>query len=317
MLGAIRTREPRPCSTRDPACCRAPRRPGVLELPAAVLRGPPGPRAGQLRPDPAPAPGPGDGGSYIVSLGEPELIDAGAVLRTSSTSTRSTRRSPWPPRAACPSSATPGIAFAGAYHGWGFHEDGARTGVRAAARLGRDWDGPPAGTGVDASSRRSSCHDRGHLPHEHPPRAAGAAGNAFTTAATAGSWTSTTCPAAVVAAAARRVPRHGPPRRPRRPASGQTWTASSPPTDVEPDGGKVTMLANARVLGQVFNPHEPVLVPRRRRRPARVIAEVHNTYGERHCYLLRTDDAGRARDRQGVLCLAVQRRGRQLPDEAA
>lgn len=60
-------------------------------------------------------------------------------------------------------------------------------------------------------------------------------------------------------------------------------------------GGRVLMLTNARVLGYVFNPlslywcYDPDGTLRC------VVAEVHNTYGERHCYLLRTDEKGRAR----------------------
>jgi DUF1365 family protein len=61
----------------------------------------------------------------------------------------------------------------------------------------------------------------------------------------------------------------------------------------EPDGGTVTMLANARVLGHVFNPISIFWCHGADGALRAVIAEVHNTYGERHCYLLHPDGAGR------------------------
>jgi hypothetical protein len=58
--------------------------------------------------------------------------------------------------------------------------------------------------------------------------------------------------------------------------------------------GRVLMLAHARVLGHVFNPLTVYWCHRPDGSPLCVVAEVHNTYGERHCYLLHTDGLGRA-----------------------
>jgi cyclopropane fatty-acyl-phospholipid synthase-like methyltransferase/DUF1365 family protein len=59
-------------------------------------------------------------------------------------------------------------------------------------------------------------------------------------------------------------------------------------------GGSVTMLANARSLGYVFNPLSLFWCHDVSGALVCVIAEVRNTYGGRHCYLLHTDDSGRA-----------------------
>jgi hypothetical protein len=64
--------------------------------------------------------------------------------------------------------------------------------------------------------------------------------------------------------------------------------------DVDLGGGRVTMLAHARVLGYVFNPLTVYWCHRPDGTLACVVAEVHNTYRERHAYLLRTDERGRA-----------------------
>ena len=59
-------------------------------------------------------------------------------------------------------------------------------------------------------------------------------------------------------------------------------------------GGRITMLANARVLGYVFNPISLFWCHRPDGRLECVVVEVHNTYGDRHAYLVRPDGSGRA-----------------------
>ena len=58
-------------------------------------------------------------------------------------------------------------------------------------------------------------------------------------------------------------------------------------------GDRIVMLANPRMLGYVFNPITVYWCLTGDDLRC-VVAEVHNTYGGRHCYLLTPDAAGRA-----------------------
>ncbi|PRX46486.1 hypothetical protein B0I33_10763 [Prauserella shujinwangii] len=59
-------------------------------------------------------------------------------------------------------------------------------------------------------------------------------------------------------------------------------------------GGRVLMLTGARVLGHVFNPITLYWCHRPGGEQACVVAEVHNTHGGRHAYLLFPDHRGAA-----------------------
>ncbi|GHH65824.1 hypothetical protein GCM10018781_18690 [Kitasatospora indigofera] len=59
-------------------------------------------------------------------------------------------------------------------------------------------------------------------------------------------------------------------------------------------GGQVLMLAHARSFGHVFNPLTVYWCHAADGTPLCTVAEVHNTYGGRHRYLLRPDRQGRA-----------------------
>ncbi len=82
---------------------------------------------------------------YLVTMGRTDLVDPATVLAEmtyehpvyDSDSVAAQQR--------LPEIETERISFAGAYHGWGFHEDGAASGARAAARWGGRWpNGSPA-----------------------------------------------------------------------------------------------------------------------------------------------------------------------------
>lgn len=56
---------------------------------------------------------------------------------------------------------------------------------------------------------------------------------------------------------------------------------------IDPDGWRVTLVTNLRVLGYVFNPASFFLCRDERGTLQVVVVEVHNTFGERHLYTLR------------------------------
>ncbi|MGW6755511.1 NAD(P)/FAD-dependent oxidoreductase [Streptomyces sp. NPDC055006] len=77
--------------------------------------------------------------TFVVTLGGEDRVDPGRVLA------RMTYEHPvLTPESVAAQQRLPGLggprtAYAGAYHGWGFHEDGCRSGAAAAAALGVVW----------------------------------------------------------------------------------------------------------------------------------------------------------------------------------
>ena len=78
------------------------------------------------------------------------------------------------------------------------------------------------------------------------------------------------------------------------------------------EGWRLTLVAYPRVLGYVFNPVSFVLARDRAGRLAVVLAEVHNTHGERHVYVLTPRGGATGRRREGDVRFALHRHGRAL-----
>ncbi len=80
-----------------------------------------------------------DGRDYIVTLGGRDDIDPALVIAVMDYAHPAYTRESVAAQRRLPGLNTPVTAFAGAYHGWGFHEDGCRSGTAAALALGGSW----------------------------------------------------------------------------------------------------------------------------------------------------------------------------------
>lgn len=85
------------------------------------------------------------GHRYLVTLGGAHLVDPATVLAEMDYEHPIFTPTSVAAQARLSELDTDTIAYAGAYHGWGFHEDGALSGLRAAERIGGSWDRPEKG----------------------------------------------------------------------------------------------------------------------------------------------------------------------------
>ncbi len=76
---------------------------------------------------------------YVVSLNADEAVDASRIVATMTYDHPVYTRESVAAQRDLGALSDDVIAFAGAHHGWGFHEDGCRSGVDAARRLGVVW----------------------------------------------------------------------------------------------------------------------------------------------------------------------------------
>jgi uncharacterized protein len=220
---------------------------------------------------------------YLVTLGGEGLVDPAKVIDRMEYEHPLYNPSSVAAQARLAEIDTPRISFAGAYHGWGFHEDGARSGLRAVERLGLTWpevlphspaDDVPTGvyeTTVRHTRRtpwRRSFEHRSHLwvvdlddLPDHGVLARFEARDHLGDADTS-----------IRANVEAFLARHG----------------------IDLTGGRVVMAAQARAFGYCFNPISVHWCWDAAGTHVATVVEVHNTYGDRHAYLVQPDAQGRA-----------------------
>ena len=88
-------------------------------------------------------------GRYLVTLGGRDHVDQSTVIAEMTYEHPLYTSESVAAQSLLPTIDDDRLVFAGAYHGWGFHEDGAASGYAAARRLGAEW---PAATDLEVIS---------------------------------------------------------------------------------------------------------------------------------------------------------------------
>jgi predicted NAD/FAD-binding protein/DUF1365 family protein len=218
-----------------------------------------------------------DGTRYLVTLGAADLVDPGTVIAT-----RDYAHPVYTPASVAAQRRLPEIdsdrlVFAGAWHGWGFHEDGARSGVAAACRLGFAWDSP---TSTAPRIYRTTITHTRRRPLKHR----------FVTGSHLWLVDLDDLPDHGVLGRFEARDHLGDPQLSIRANVEALLTREG----VVVSGGRILMAANARALGYCFNPISVFWCHDATGNLAATVVEVHNTYGDRHAYVLHPDAAGRA-----------------------
>ncbi len=223
---------------------------------------------------------------YLVTLGGTERIDPATIIDTMEYAHPLYTPASVAAQARLPEIDTDRVVFAGAYHGWGFHEDGARSGLAAAERLGFGWEEEPQPVGSQPALPATPALYDTTITHTRrkPFRRAFTHHNL--------TWLVDLDD----------LPDHGPLGRfeardhlgdPDRSIKDNV-VAFLAARGVDLTGGRVLMAANARALGYCFNPISVHWCLDGQDDLAAVVVEVHNTYGDRHAYLVHPDAQGRA-----------------------
>jgi predicted NAD/FAD-binding protein/DUF1365 family protein len=219
---------------------------------------------------------------YLVTLGGEGLVDPSTVIDRmeyehplyTPESVAAARR--------LPEINTPRVAFAGAYHGWGFHEDGARSGLAAATHLGLPWPHPTHVVPRPGRFETTIRHTR-RTPFTRT----------FEHTSTFWLVDLDDLPDHGLLARFEARDHLGSPDRSLR-GNVEAFLADNG-VSLGNGGGRILMAAHPRSLGHCFNPISVFWCFDDTGAQAGVVVEVHNTYGDRHAYLVHPDEQGRAR----------------------